>query len=322
MKVIRSQRAGFCMGVALALRKLDALLEKVEMADKIETADKVEIAGKVETADKVEKIEKGGLVGTYGPIIHNPYVLNQYKNKGVECFENIESVSNVSSQNNSELNILLRAHGVPRQVESTLANLAHVKLMDATCPRVKDAQNAIANATAGENPKILLLFGDAHHAEVEGLVSYACGKFIVSSEPQELIDFVRNHQDFPMVLAAQTTQDRHVFDKLCEDLGSSVEILNTICDATRLRQEEALEVAKQVQAMVIVGGKNSGNSKRLAEIVSSENIPTIFVETVAEIDVNVFRGMEVVGITAGASTPKVLVDEIESLLSELNPQAV
>lgn len=302
MEVIRSGRAGFCMGVALALKKLDDL------------------------------VEKGGHVGTFGPIIHNPFVLEEYAQKGVRCFGSVQAVKEAlepfyafsetvdAKESSMRLNLLIRAHGIPHSTEHFLRSLVHVSLMDATCPRVKEAQNAIARATQTEDGEsvTLLLFGDANHPEVDGLVSYAKGKYIISPEPEKLVEYAKKNQHEKMVLAAQTTQDRPLFDRIKQELCSVLDkkpvILETICDATKLRQEEALTIAEQVDAMVVVGGKESGNTKRLAELVFSKNIPTVLVESADELEREFFQNVKKVGLTAGASTPKRLVDEAERVL--------
>lgn len=305
MEVIRSERAGFCMGVALALKKLDML------------------------------VEKGGHVGTFGPIIHNPFVLKEYAQKGVRCFGSVQAVKEAlepfyvfsetideekKKEGQLQLNLLIRAHGIPSSTESFLRNLPHICLMDATCPRVKEAQNAIREATQGENEmRTLLLFGDANHPEVDGLVSYAKGKYIISPDPEKLISHAKNKAQEQVVLAAQTTQDRAVFEsikkELCASLSIKPIILETICDATKLRQDEAAAIAETVEVMVVVGGKESGNTKRLAELVFSKNIPTVLVESADELEREFFKSFKKVGLTAGASTPKRLVDEAEKLLT-------
>ena len=192
--------------------------------------------------------------------------------------------------------------------------------MDATCPRVKEAQNAIGKATqGGQGTRTLLLFGDANHPEVDGLVSYAKGKYIISPDSEKLIGYAQKNNREEMVLAAQTTQDRAVFDTIKKELlevaATKPIILETICDATKLRQDEALAIAERVQAMVVIGGKESGNTKRLAELVFSKNIPTVLVESADELKREFFKNVKKVGLTAGASTPKRLVDEAERLLA-------
>lgn len=304
MQVLRSKRAGFCMGVALALKKLDKLVDTKEQ------------------------------VATFGPIIHNPFVLTKYAQKGVHCFNNIHELEeeiakpqvNLSSQEKIQqksCHLLLRAHGIPKKTEAYLANLPHILLSDATCPKVKDAQQSIEKSTSADNAmnnaqtKTLLLYGDANHPEVDGLVSYAQGEYFISTQVENFVEYVTKNSHKDLVLAAQTTQDRPTFEMLkntLKQINSHIMILDTICDATRLRQEEALKLAKKVDAMVVVGGKNSGNSKRLAEIVFSQNIPTVFVENAEELQRESFIGVKVVGLTAGASTPKYLVDKTEELL--------
>ena len=121
-----------------------------------------------------------------------------------------------------------------------------------------------------------------------------------------------------IVLAAQTTQDRLIFDEMRELLsqrfGSALTVLDTICDATRQRQEEAMELAGKVQAMVVAGGKTSGNTRRLAELARMRGVPTVLVETADELDKAFFEGIETVGLTAGASTPGYIIDEVEARL--------
>jgi 4-hydroxy-3-methylbut-2-enyl diphosphate reductase len=158
------------------------------------------------------------------------------------------------------------------------------------------------------------------HPEVRGLISYAAGPSHIFSTPAEL-DALLGKESFAgraVVLAAQTTQDRLIFDEMHSELlarfGESLTVLDTICDATRQRQEEAGELAGQVQAMVVVGGKTSGNTRRLAELARMRGVPTVLVETADELDRNFFENVETVGLTAGASTPGYIIDEVEARL--------
>lgn len=282
MNVIRASHAGFCMGVALALHKLDTIVAA----------------------------RPGQRVATLGEIIHNPQVLEDYARKGVHCLHSVAEAG-------EDMSVLIRAHGIPRNVEEELrARCARVE--DATCPRVKNAQLAIAEATA--SGRELLLYGEAEHPEVRGLISYAAGAshiFSSLAELERLLDEAPLEQR-PTVLAAQTTQDRLIFDemhrRLAARLGSSLVVLDTICDATRERQEEAGEVAARVQAMVVAGGKSSGNTKRLAELARMRGVPTVLVETADELNAADFSGVRTVGLTAGASTPRYIIDEVERKL--------
>lgn len=282
LQVIRARKAGFCMGVAMALRKLD---------------------------DAVEARPRGS-VATLGEIIHNPQVLEEYAARGVFCLRSPEEA--LPGQV-----VLIRAHGVPRDTEAALRSRG-VIVIDATCPRVKAAQLAIAEATTGGLP--LLLYGEAEHPEVKGLLSYAHGHRHVFGNVEELARALAGlEQGSDIVLAAQTTQDRRQFEALRAELDqhmdTGVRVLDTICDATRQRQQEAQELSDRVDAMVVVGGRSSGNTRRLAEL-AARRVPAFLVETAEELEAEKFSGFSVVGLTAGASTPKRLVNAVEKRLSE------
>ena len=281
MDVKRAGTAGFCMGVSLALHKL-------EMA--------------------IEANGSGGSalrrICTYGPIIHNPQVLASYEARGVVCLKSVDGARAGDT-------VLIRAHGVPMQAEATLRE-SGAEIIDATCPRVKKAQLAIANSTASGSS--LLLFGDADHPEVRGLISYARGKSLVFASLEELTALES------WVLASQTTQDASEFARIREYLEGRLprlEVLATICDATGERQEEARSIASGVEAMVIVGGHQSGNTKRLAALSAECGIATYHVESASELRAVDFRNVRSVGLTAGASTPKNLIDEAEEWLKRL-----
>jgi 4-hydroxy-3-methylbut-2-enyl diphosphate reductase len=213
--------------------------------------------------------------------------------------------------------VLIRAHGITRSMEEELRSRCS-RVEDATCPRVKKAQLAIAEATAPGRE--LLLYGEADHPEVRGLISYAAGPSHIFSSPEELAGLLSgvSFEGRAVVLAAQTTQDRLIFDEMRSELssrfGDSLIVLDTICDATRQRQEEAGELAGRVQAMVVAGGKTSGNTRRLAELARMRGVPTVLVETADELDRSFFEGVETVGLTAGASTPGYIIDEVEARL--------
>jgi len=282
MNVIRARRAGFCMGVALALHKLDSMVAARE----------------------------GEQVATLGDIIHNPQVLEDYAQKGVRRL-------GAASEAEADMAVLIRAHGITRGMEGELRSRC-ARVEDATCPRVKKAQLAIAEATAPGCE--LLLYGEADHPEVRGLISYAAGASHIFSSSKELEELLKrvSFEGRSVVLAAQTTQDRLIFDEirsaLSAQFGDALIVLDTICDATRQRQEEAGELAGRVQAMVVVGGKTSGNTRRLAELARMRGVPTVLVETADELDRAFFEGVETVGLTAGASTPGYIIDEVESRL--------
>lgn len=285
MDVLRAKTAGFCMGVSLALKKLDSAIEVARSAG------------------------NSYRICTFGPIIHNPQVLASYTAKGIVCVNRLEELCPGD-------HVLIRAHGIPRQDEKMLRQ-SGVHVVDATCPKVKKAQLAIAKAT--EFGAVLVLFGEAEHPEVRGLVSYACGEAHIVTEPAALEKAGIRH-DRQLVLASQTTQDREGFARLettLEKKYPELTVLSTICDATSLRQDEARQLATCVDVMVIVGGKQSGNTRRLADVAASSGIITFHVESVEELSAKDFSQKKCIGLTAGASTPKSLIDQTEDWLRSL-----
>ena len=286
MEVKRAATAGFCMGVSLALHKLDTAIRK-----------------------NGRDGSPASRICTFGPIIHNPQVLRGYEEKGVACLRDPAEARAGDA-------VIIRAHGVPRGEELLLKSCGAL-LMDATCPRVKNAQTAIARATADGSS--LLLFGDADHPEVRGLISYSSGPSHVfaSLEALQALDLDPAKS---WVLASQTTQDATIFEDIRAWLAErlpSLQVLATICDATGERHAEARSLAALVDAMVIVGGRQSGNTRRLAALASEAGVATYHVETADELKEEDFRGVRVVGLTAGASTPKALIDAAEERLRNM-----
>lgn len=285
MKVIRASRAGFCMGVSLALRKLDNAIAQNE--------------------SRARKLR----ICTLGPIIHNPQVLKHYSEAGVVCLANCEEIG-------EQDHVLIRAHGITKAEEAFAAATGCV-MEDATCPRVKKAQMAIYEATGPTQP--LFLFGEPEHPEVRGLLSYARGEATVFQSLSELLN-ERHKPEITPVLASQTTQDKQTFGEIAQELKKKLPnliALSTICDATRQRQEETLRIAREVDCMVVAGGKSSGNTRRLAALARETGIPAFHVEMAAELDKNNLRKFGKIGLTAGASTPLSLIDEIENWLMKL-----
>lgn len=281
MEILRAKTAGFCMGVSLALQKLDSAIEQAA----------------------------GRRICTLGPIIHNPQVLADYEARGVFCAASPAELGPRDC-------VLIRAHGITRQVEEAVRTSgAHVQ--DATCPKVKKAQLAIRNAT--EDGATLLLFGEAEHPEVQGLLSYAHGMAYVFGNQEEL-DGLSLDPSGDYVLASQTTQDRGVFAAIEQGLRAKLgqlTVLSTICDATRERQEEALEIARMVDVMVVVGGRQSGNTRRLADLAAQCGKTTYHIEEASELLPENFSKKTRVGLTAGASTPKKLIDAAQAWLEAL-----
>lgn len=283
MECVRAGSAGFCMGVSLALRKLDEV---------------------------IDRMESPGQIFIFGSIIHNPQVVEDYARKGV-----------VTATSSSEIpagaTVVVRAHGITKQVRDDLLGRG-VEVVDATCPKVRQACVRIERSTS--EGRTLLLFGEESHPEVKCLLSYAAGSAFVFDTFDKIRSYHFNEgQDY--CLAAQTTQDRGAFDEisnyLAHDVPADVAVLYTICDATKKRQGEAIRLAEEVELFIVAGGYNSSNTKRLAEVISAHGTPAIHVETAAELPLEELKKYKKVGLTAGASTPKKIVDEIQSVIESL-----
>ncbi|MDO9079917.1 MAG: 4-hydroxy-3-methylbut-2-enyl diphosphate reductase [Desulfuromonadales bacterium] len=283
MKIVRAERAGMCMGVNLALSKLDALLARMPQP---------------------------GSLFILGSIIHNPQVVRAYAEKGVIT---VQSPAEIPAGTTA----VIRAHGVTKDVEIEL-NLRGVQIVDATCPKVKAACLLIEKHTA--SGRILLLYGEATHPEVKCLLSYAAaGAFVFDSrEACAALTFDPAHS---YCLAAQTTQDKAVFKEISTGLKDRADldliVLDTICDATRERQDEAVRIAREVDFVVVAGGYESSNTRRLAQVVLSQGTPALHIETAEDLPLEELKKYQRIGLTAGASTPKVIVDEIQRVLETL-----
>ncbi len=283
MKFVRAQSAGFCMGVSLALRKLDKIIEEKNIP---------------------------GDIYILGSIIHNPQVVREYSGKGVISVDAPEDIPPGSI-------VVIRAHGITRNVQQDLTARG-IHVIDATCPKVKDACLLIDENTS--TGRTLLLFGEQTHPEVKCLLSYAAGPTIVF-DSFEACRRYRLDGRRKYCLAAQTTQDRTVFDRISAYLTGieslDVKVLHTICDATKKRQGEAIKLAEEVDYFIVAGGYNSSNTRRLAQVIESHGTQAIHVETADELPVKEIRKYNKIGLTAGASTPKKIVDDIQSVLESL-----
>lgn len=282
MKLIIAETAGFCMGVDMALHKLDNALSN---------------------------LPQNACIYTLGPIIHNPQVLARYKSQGVLQTDGSQPLTAGDV-------VVIRAHGIPRHIQQRLAE-QNVTIVDATCPKVKKAQILIQRQ-ADQN-KHLLLFGERDHPEVRGLVSYA-PEYSVFESLEELQGMAIDPAQ-PYFLAAQTTQDRESFKAIREYLTRRIDpemtILDTICTATKDRQEEVRELSRIVDGLVVVGGKNSGNTRRLAQIAQEAGIYAVHVETAAELPLAELAQFNRIGLTAGASTPSWIIQEVAKALQSI-----
>jgi 4-hydroxy-3-methylbut-2-enyl diphosphate reductase len=280
MKIFLAKTAGFCMGVRRA----------VEMV-----------------MDAPQELESP--ICTYGPLIHNPQVLALLKEKGICVLNEIPSQGTGT--------VLIRAHGVPPKTKETLKK-SGFKVVDATCPRVIKVQTIIRKHTKKNFASIIV--GDKDHPEVIGLLGYAEGKGCVvgSLEELEALPAFEN-----AIIVAQTTQNIRLFDSVktwVNEKFPHYKIFDTICDSTERRQAEVKRMASSVDAIIVVGGHNSGNTQRLLEIAKQTGKPAYHIESETELeglDTQSLASARHIGITAGASTPNWIIKRVYRTLEAL-----
>ena len=298
MEVIRAKRAGACYGVQRAL----------DMADEV--------------------IADGGRAYTLGPLIHNPQVVADLAARGAEAVGSVEDIcwegaaaGDASAEGSASAAgdvpaVVIRSHGVTPQVLAAVEDRGFT-VVDATCPHVSRAQHAAAEL-AGEGCRVIVV-GEAGHPEVEGLTAWAeeaGGKVDVVAAPEEIPEGLYD----PVGVVAQTTQRRENLEAVVAALraaGLEPIVKNTICSATRQRQEAAADLASAVDAMVVIGGRNSSNTTRLAEVCALTCPRTFHIESADELDPAAFAGCRRVGVTAGASTPENQIAAVEAFLRTL-----
>ncbi len=282
MQIIKARTAGFCMGVDRALR----------MA--LEESD-----------------DAHGRVWTYGALIHNPQVVEQLRQRGVEILRE-------DGIKPGEGTVVLRAHGVAPAIQERLESSGY-RVVDAACPHVvrihRLIQRHLENGT-----ELILIIGDRGHAEVNALMGHAGDAGFVI----ETLEDVDQLPDLERVcVVSQTTQSHARYEELLSKILQRWPDANTyctICDATEDRQNETVEIAKQVDVMIVVGGYNSANTVRLSELAGGTGTATYHVESSDEMKAEWFAGAEKVGLSAGASTPPDVIAEAEAMIRKLSGQ--
>ncbi len=250
--------------------------------------------------------ERGEPLFTLGPLIHNPQVVRDFEAKGVRVVRNVSE---------ADCAIVMPSHGVPQDVLAE-AESAGLRVIDATCPFVAKVHSRV-HALASKGYTVVVV-GDAGHSEVKAIRSAAGDNSIVISSVEE-VDACDWHSK-KVGIVSQTTQTPERFGEVVGRIAQrAVEIVayNTICYATHDRQTAARNLAPKVEAMFVVGGRNSANTNRLVEICRESGVPTYHIEIASEIDPDWVRKMSVVGLTAGASTPEWIIDEVRTLLEKL-----
>jgi (E)-4-hydroxy-3-methyl-but-2-enyl pyrophosphate reductase len=276
MKIKIAKKAGFCFGVKRA----------------------------IDITFNLAKEDNKGLY-TYGPLIHNPQVVEELKRKGVKTVDNLTSADIRT--------IIIRTHGVSPEVYAETSQMGY-NVIDATCPFVKKAQK-FAQILNDEGYQVLII-GDKEHPEVQGLIGFAGGNAVVAGDADQL-PALKNK----VGIIVQTTQPFDTFRKIVLQVLSTVrevKIYNTICDFTAQRVKETRELAKEVELMVIVGGKNSSNTNQLVKLSQDVCAKVYHIETAEEIKEEWFLGVENVGITGGASTPQWIIDDAVKKIREIS----
>ena len=270
MKVVIAKGAGYCFGVERALN-----LAQQSLKNSINP------------------------LWTFGSIIHNPQVVEFLKEKGLSPVKNLDEISTGT--------IIISSHGVSPGILRQ-ARKKGIKIIDATCPYVKKAQFC-ASELVKENYNLVVV-GDPNHPEVKGILAHA-GK---DAEVIEKVSDVKRIKPAKKIgVVVQTTQSPELLQGVVSDLvllTSDLKVFNTICDATAKKQEAAQKLARQADVMLVVGGRNSANTTRLAQICEASETPTYHIEVASEIDFSWFREDSLVGITTGASTPDWILSEV------------
>ena len=274
-EVILAKSAGFCFGVQRAMDTVYA------------------------EADKKN-------VYTYGPIIHNTEVVNELESKGVKAVNDISEIPEPEKST-----VIIRSHGVSKAVYESIKN-SGAKIVDATCPFVLKIHKIVKDASA-EGDQIVII-GNEKHPEVEGIMGW-------SETPVHVVDTVEKAEKLKLDksknvrVVSQTTFNYKKFQDLVEKISKTyydILVLNTICNATKERQTEARQIAARVDAMVVIGDKRSSNTQKLFEICKEECLNTYYIQTLDDLNVNQLRSVETVGITAGASTPNKIIEEVQN----------
>jgi 4-hydroxy-3-methylbut-2-enyl diphosphate reductase len=238
-------------------------------------------------------------VYTIGPLIHNPQVVEQLREAGATVKEDIGDIA--------EGTVIFRSHGVPLHLAER-ARAKGLRIVDATCPFVKRAHKFARMLS--RKGYLVIVVGDKSHPEVRSLKSYVEGEVMVVGSPGELADWEGGKK---VGVVAQTTQSLENFQEIvttCLAKAGEIRAYNTICDATTLRQKEALDLAHSVDCMIVIGGRSSANTRRLGEICRRILDETHHVERVEELEPSWFRGRRRIGVLGGASTPSWVIEEI------------
>ena len=277
MEITVAKSAGFCFGVQ---RAVDSVYKELE--------------------------ENSGKIYTFGPIIHNEQVVEDLNKKGIEVIDTVEQLKEIK-----EGTVVIRSHGVAKEIYDILEQ-QKLKIVDATCPFVKKIHNIVLDES--NNGKTIIIIGNDNHPEVEGIKGWVNGEVIVINK-EEQIEKLRLPEQTKACIVSQTTFNHNKFKYLVEIIrkkGYDITVVNTICNATHVRQVEAQKISSKVDGMIVVGGKNSSNTQKLYDICRNECENTFYVQTVKDLNLHELKSLKSIGITAGASTPKNIIEEVRT----------
>ena len=277
MEVIVAKTAGFCFGVERAVNQV------------------------------YDQIKHGsGPIYTLGPIIHNEEVVRDLEEKGVKVLNSENDISALT-----EGTVIIRSHGVGKHIYDML-KAQGVQIVDATCPFVKKIHRIVQEQNL--QGRRVIIIGDETHPEVEGIKGWGDARTMVVKN-EEQMEKLPSFTGEKLCIVSQTTFNYNKFKDLVEKFekkGYDILVLNTICNATQERQVEAERIASQVDAMIVIGGKNSSNTRKLYEICQKECKDTYYIQTLDDLNPESVNSVRSVGITAGASTPKKIIEEVHT----------
>ncbi len=276
MDVILAEHAGFCFGVKRAVEQV------------------------------YEQAATGKPIYTYGPIIHNEEVVKDLEHRGVQVIENETQLRDIR-----EGTVVIRSHGVSKQICDEIA-AGGLECVDATCPFVKRIHKIVEKESVAG--KKIVIIGNAGHPEVEGIMGWSATPAVVIGSAAEAGNFTCE-PGREICVVSQTTFNYNKFQDVVEILmkkGYNGSVVNTICNATEVRQAEAREIAARVDVMIVIGGNHSSNTQKLYEICMQECANTYFIQTLNDLQLDLPKSVRLVGITAGASTPNNIIEEVQN----------
>ena len=277
MEVVVAKSAGFCFGVKRAIEQVYAQVE----------------------------LGKDNIY-TYGPIIHNEEVVRELADKGVKVIDTEEELKALK-----EGVVVIRSHGVPERIYMLLDK--NIEIIDATCPFVKKIHNIVKKQSL--LGRQIIIVGNEGHPEVEGIKGWVADDAAIVVGTPETADNLALKPEKEICMVAQTTFNYKKFQDIVEIIskkGYNISVVNTICNATQERQSEAAQIAGTVDAMIVIGGKNSSNTQKLFEICKDKCENTYYIQTLVDLDLERLSSIRSVGITAGASTPNNIIEEVRT----------